>query len=69
MRTRHSHYKRLNIQSLLVKRMIVSVGSSFLFDPSELSDEIVGRVPNGLRVRPLHIDDYDKGYGTGWIID
>ncbi|GMS84226.1 hypothetical protein PENTCL1PPCAC_6401 [Pristionchus entomophagus] len=37
-------------------------GSSFLFDSSILADEIVGHVPNGLRVRPLHIDDYDKGF-------
>ncbi|GMR36450.1 hypothetical protein PMAYCL1PPCAC_06645, partial [Pristionchus mayeri] len=39
-----------------------SKGSSFLFDPLELTDEIVGGVPNGLRVRPLHIDDFDKGF-------
>ncbi|GMT14433.1 hypothetical protein PFISCL1PPCAC_5730, partial [Pristionchus fissidentatus] len=36
--------------------------SPYLFDRSILSDAVVGRVPNGLRVRPLHLDDYDKGF-------
>lgn len=34
----------------------------YLFDPELLSGDIVGSVPNGLRVRPLRLSDYSSGF-------
>ncbi|WKX95562.1 hypothetical protein Q1695_012204 [Nippostrongylus brasiliensis] len=36
--------------------------SEYLFDPSILSSDIVGEVPNGLHVRPLRLSDYSSGF-------
>ncbi|PAV62192.1 hypothetical protein WR25_16991 isoform B [Diploscapter pachys] len=47
-----------------VESILKSAGSSgkSLFDASVLTSEVLGNVPEGLAVRPLHIADFDKGY-------
>ena len=46
-----------------VESILKSAGSSgkSLFDASVLTSEVLGNVPEGLAVRPLHIADFDKG--------
>ena len=46
-----------------VESILKSAGSSgkSLFDASVLTSDVLGNVPEGLAVRPLHIADFDKG--------
>ncbi|PAV88581.1 hypothetical protein WR25_14585 [Diploscapter pachys] len=47
-----------------VESVLKSAGLSgkSLFDASVLTSDVLGNVPEGLAVRPLHIADFDKGY-------
>lgn len=37
------------------------IDSSLLFDPSFISQKLQQQLPNGFVLRPLHIEDFDKG--------
>ena len=37
------------------------IDSSLLFDPSLISQKLQQELPSGFILRPLHIEDFDKG--------
>ena len=37
------------------------IDNAFLFDPSLISQNLQQKLPSGFVLRPLHLEDFDKG--------